>query len=49
MINMGILEADQEYIPVRYIDKAESLNITIEPAGGSEHPTVEQLISNIYL
>ncbi len=49
MINMGLVPADQEYIPLRYIDKAESLNITIEPAGGSEHPTVENLISNIYL
>ena len=49
MINMGILPQDEEYIPVRYIDKAESLNITIEPVGGSDHPTVENLISNIYL
>ncbi len=49
MINMGLVPADQEYIPLRYIDKAESLNITIEPAGGSEHPSVENLISNIYL
>ena len=49
MINMGLVPAEQDYIPLRYIDKAESLNITIEPAGGSEHPTVEQLISNIYL
>lgn len=49
MINMGLLPTDQDYIPLRYIDKAESLNITIEPSGGSEHPTVEQLISNIYL
>ncbi len=49
MINMGLVPAGQDYIPLRYIDKAESLNITIEPSGGSEHPTVEQLISNIYL
>ena len=49
MINMGLVPVGQDYIPLRYIDKAESLNITIEPSGGSEHPTVEQLISNIYL
>ena len=49
MINMGLLPQAEEYIPVRYIDKAESLNITIEPAGGSDHPTVDNLISNIYL
>ena len=49
MINMGLVPTDQDYIPLRYIDKAESLNITIEPSGGSDHPTVEQLISYIYL
>lgn len=49
MINMGLLPSSEDYIPLRYIDKAESLNITVEPAGGSEHPTVENLISNIYL
>ena len=49
MINMGLLPYEEDYIPVRYIDKAESLNITIEPEGGSLHPTVENLISNIYL
>ena len=49
MINMGILPQDEEYIPVRYIDKAESLNITNEPVGGSDHTTVENLIYNVYL
>ena len=49
MINMGLIPEGEEYIPLRYIEKAESLNITIEPAGGSEHPTVENLITNIYL
>lgn len=49
MINMGLVPPEQDYVALRYIDKAESLNITIEPAGGSEHPTVENLISNIYL
>ncbi len=49
MIDMGVLETGQELIPVRYIDKAESLNITIEPFGGSEHPTVSNLISYVTL
>ncbi|MGB5692265.1 MAG: anti-sigma factor [Flavobacteriaceae bacterium] len=49
MINMGLLPDGQEYIPLRYIEKAESLNITVEPAGGSEHPTVQNLITNVYL
>ncbi|WP_297694573.1 anti-sigma factor [uncultured Eudoraea sp.] len=49
MINMGLLPADSDLIPVKYIDKAESFNITIEPAGGNDHPTVENLISNVLL
>lgn len=49
MINMGLLPTDKELIALTYIDKAASLNITIEPKGGNDHPTVERLISNVYL
>ncbi len=49
MINMGLLPTDKELIALAYIDKAASLNITIEPKGGNDHPTVERLISNVYL
>ncbi|MDT0608295.1 anti-sigma factor [Croceitalea rosinachiae] len=49
MINMGLLPTDQELITLKYIDKAESLNITIEPAGGNDHPTVEKLIAYVTL
>ncbi len=49
MINMGLVPTDQEWISLQYIDHAESLNITIEPAGGNDHPTVENLISNVTL
>jgi len=49
MINMGLLPADTDLIPLKYIDRAESFNITIEPAGGNDHPTVENLISNVLL
>ncbi|QLG44179.1 anti-sigma factor domain-containing protein [Costertonia aggregata] len=49
MINMGIVPTDKELVTLRYIDKAESLNITIEPAGGNDHATVENLVSNIIL
>ncbi|MGB5818100.1 MAG: anti-sigma factor [Saonia sp.] len=49
MIDMGILSEDEELVSLKYIDKAESFNITIEPAGGNDHPTVENLISNVYL
>jgi len=49
MIDMGLVPTQNELIPLKYIDKAESLNITIEPAGGNDHPTVEQLISAVTL
>ncbi|WP_422105364.1 anti-sigma factor [Winogradskyella sp.] len=49
MINMGVIAKDKTLITMAYIDHAESLNITIEPAGGNDHPTVEQLVTNVYL
>jgi len=49
MIDMGVIEKGQDLLAMTYIDNAESLNITIEPAGGNDHPTVERLISNVYL
>lgn len=49
MIDMGLLPTNEELITLRYIDKAESLNITIEPAGGNDHPTVEKLIAYVTL
>lgn len=49
MINMGIIPANTEMIALKYIENAESVNLTIEPAGGSDHPTVEKLIANAYL
>lgn len=49
MISMGLLPTDEDLVTLTYIDRAESLNITIEPKGGNDHPTVERLISNVYL
>ena len=49
MIDMGIIDLSQPLLAMNYIEDAESLNITIEPKGGSEHPTVANLISNTYL
>lgn len=49
MIDMGLLQTNEELITLKYIDKAESLNITIEPAGGNDHPTVEKLIAYVTL
>ena len=49
MINMGLITKNAPLLVMNYIDMAESINITIEPAGGSEHPNVSQLIGNVYL
>ncbi|MFK7834137.1 MAG: anti-sigma factor [Winogradskyella sp.] len=49
MINMGVIAKDKRLMTMAYIDNAESLNITIEPAGGNDHPTVERLVTNVYL
>lgn len=49
MINMGVIDKSKDMLAMNYIDNAESLNITIEPAGGNDHPTVSQLITNVYL
>ena len=49
MINMGVIAKDQNLMTMTYIDHAESLNITIEPTGGNDHPTVSQLVTNVYL
>lgn len=49
MIDMGLLQTNEELITLKYIDKAESLNITIEPAGGNDHPTVEKLVAYVTL
>ncbi|MEM6685365.1 MAG: anti-sigma factor [Bacteroidota bacterium] len=49
MINMGVIDKSKDVVILQYIDEATSLNITIEPAGGSDHATVEQLVTNVYL
>ena len=49
MINMGLVPTDEAFVELTFIDHAESLNITIEPAGGNDHPTVENLISSVLL
>lgn len=49
MINMGTLSPNDELVALKYIENAKSLNITIEPVGGSDHPTVEELVSYVIL
>ncbi|PQV47877.1 anti-sigma-K factor rskA [Jejuia pallidilutea] len=49
MIDMGVINKNSQLVAMNYIEDAASLNITIEPSGGSDHPTVSRLITNIYL
>lgn len=50
MINAGLLVTNlEDWQAIAVIENAESLNITIEPEGGSEAPTVASLIVNCNL
>ncbi|MEM6379617.1 MAG: anti-sigma factor [Bacteroidota bacterium] len=47
MISVGLLDYQTKDLQqINYIANAESLNITLEPTGGSDHPNVEQLYVN---
>lgn len=47
MISVGLLDYQTKDLQqINYIANAESLNITLEPKGGSEHPNVAQLYVN---
>ncbi len=47
MISLGVLpELIEDLIPLPFKVKAASLNITIEPLGGSEHPHVDKLVAS---
>jgi anti-sigma-K factor RskA len=48
MIDAGVVNTKtaQNWQSIRFIEKAESLNITIEPEGGSDHPTVALLTAS---
>lgn len=47
MINMGILDSNKKMVKMNYIKNAESINITVEKKGGSDHPDVSQLIGSV--
>lgn len=47
MVDMGVLTQEKlEVIEIPYMPNATSLNITLEKAGGSDHPDVTQLYVN---
>jgi len=46
MIDMGVFEMTQQLQKMKFIANAESLNVTLEPKGGSIKPNVSQLYIN---
>lgn len=49
MIDMGVINTSKQMLTMNYIKDAESINITIEEKGGSDHPDVSQLIGSVAL
>jgi len=50
MLNLGIINSTGDlFVDFKYLSNAESLNVTIEPKGGSEHPTVSDLVANVFI
>ena len=47
MLDLGVVNISNGIIDWKYLENAESLNVTIEPEGGSKHPTVSNLVANI--
>lgn len=47
MIDLGVIKDAVNMVALDYYDNAESLNVTIEPEGGSEHPTVSRLVTSV--
>lgn len=43
------LAAREELLPMGYLDHAESLNVTVEPAGGNDHATVSTLSAAVVI
>jgi anti-sigma-K factor RskA len=47
MISLGLIDPKVvDFQKINHIDRAVSLNITIEPLGGSKSPNVAQLLAN---
>ena len=46
MLNLGVLKDSGQMAELNFLADAESLNVTIEPEGGSDHPTVANLVAS---
>ncbi|MBT8233218.1 MAG: anti-sigma factor [Saprospiraceae bacterium] len=49
MLSIGIIDNASDNVSLKYLANAESLNVTIEPEGGSDHPTVSDLVANVFI
>lgn len=49
MKSLGVLSNSTGLMAVPFLANAESLNVTIEPAGGSDHPNVDMLVANVII
>lgn len=45
MVSMGVVEPKGDWQAMRYLPEASSLNVTLEPEGGSEEASVDQLLA----
>ncbi|MDX1478748.1 MAG: anti-sigma factor [Saprospiraceae bacterium] len=50
MISVGVIpDTDEPLVGITFLENAESLNVTIEPEGGSDHPNVQRLVANVVI
>jgi len=51
MISLAVIDPTAKKIDLnsKLLSQAESINLTIEPAGGSDHATVENLVANVMI
>jgi len=47
MKSLGVLSKSTGLMAVPFLANAESLNVTIEPSGGSDHPNVDMLLASV--
>ncbi len=48
MVSLGVISSlEEDLVPLPFLTNAASLNITIEPEGGSAHPHVDKLVASL--
>lgn len=45
MISRGTFQMTEDFVKIKFLEDAESLNVTIEPIGGSHEPTLVNLVA----